>query len=489
MKPTPPSGSRTRIHSGSNHPIRDMKVENQIGPRARVRSGNARLSISWATSPPVNGANRPASPILGDKHNKQQYPLGNAHEIYPAQQFFETMKCRADCNDASHSHQVTTARKYYRQATATLRRPLIPITLSVNLIGHQLLFTILAAAIILMTTRRLYADQTNDLAARVSLNNSYLDEQGKVLEHYDTICDVFVGKGSFFIRPMPANCPSNVVLGAVAISPYSHSNFVSGYSMPFNSNLFSEVIVAKSPSQCDIGFDGHLLKLAYVPAADYAEAVSSNEFLYIPGEAGSHYSPSEIVFVVQYTTNVARSLPSAVKAYSPDYYYIRPGKKQAFRGRNRNRLLWEYKVIHWTNALGSTFPLDFSYVRYNDAERRIVLDNQRPIVICKGRLECLIHDAGDRFEQHLSQTLVVTDVRRAEDTYGRPLIYTVTNRTWLDEQSPEFAAMVKVIRSRVEREQKDNRVSQVNPTVLFCVFAIILFLPLVLLVKPKSKNQ
>lgn len=367
-------------------------------------------------------------------------------------------------------------------------RPLLEMNRIPRVTRQRLSLVVLTTAILLFVAQGLLADQGSAFTARVSVANSYFDEQGKVLEHYDTVCDVFVGKGTFFIKPTPVNCPSNVVLGAVAVSPYSPSNFVSGYSVPFNSSLFSEVIVGRSPSQCDIGFAGHLLKLAYVPATDYSKVVSSNAFFFIPGETGSYYEPSDIVFSVQYLADERCALPSAVKAYSPDYYYVRPGKRQTFRGPARNRLLWEYKVTLWTNALGSHFPVTFQYIRYNDAERRTVADHKVPIIVCQGNMESLTPGIRDRFEEHLGQTLVVTDVRRTQDTFGRPLIYTVTNGMWLDEQSPAFAGLVSALRRSVERERSASTVASANPTALFCVFALILLMPFVVLVKQRSNS-
>jgi hypothetical protein len=292
--------------------------------------------------------------------------------------------------------------------------------------------------------------------ALVQVETSWYDfpSQRRVGSHV-VQCRVSSGENHFFVREIPVQVKPNTILQYYGTSPWCSTNYVTAEFVESGgqavSPLFLKVYLDNHPTEKLQALTGHLMRIAYAQRDSFATGLTDQEWFYVPGMTPfetSWYHPEDIRVVQQFHSRIQTDIPQSVKILSPAYYFqhsshpFKRGKKIALRG-SPTRLLWEFRVVNWTNIQGRSYPAECEFIRYHTIYDRIDKENHMPHLIQKARLVALVEEPNENVAMFLPTTnMDVVDYRSKHQLHGLEVAYRVGDGRWYDEGDDNWQAIV-----------------------------------------------
>ena len=345
--------------------------------------------------------------------------------------------------------------------------------------------------------------------AVVQVETSWYDFQGqhRVGSHM-VQCRVSSSEKHFFVREIPVQVESNTILQYYGISPWCSTNYVTAEFVESAgkavSPAFLKVYLDNHPTVKLQALTGHLMRIAYAQRDSFAPGLSDQEWFYVPGMTPyetSWYKPEDIRVVQQFHSLIQTDTPQSVKIFSPAYYFqhsshpFKRGKKIALRG-SPARLLWEFRVVNWTNAQGRFYPAECEFIRYHSIYDRITKESLTPHLVQKARLITFVEGTNENVAMYLPTTGIdVVDYRPKYQLHGFEVAYRVNDGRWYDEDDESLQAIVNKHKQDLahllrQLEGQQGLAPRYFAFLCFLLFAPVLFLGLrTLLVYVKTASN
>jgi len=327
--------------------------------------------------------------------------------------------------------------------------------------------------------------------ALVQVETSWYDfpSQRRVGSHV-VQCRVSSGENHFFVREIPVQVKPNTILQYYGTSPWCSTNYVTAEFVESGgqavSPLFLKVYLDNHPADKLQALTGHLMRIAYAQRDSFAPGLSDQEWFYVPGMTPaetSWYKQTDIRVVKQFHPQAQTDIPQNVKIYSPAYYFqhsshpFKRGKKIALRG-SPTRLLWEFRVVNWTNVQGRSYPAECEFIRYHSIYDRITKENLIPHLVQKARLVAYVEETNENVAMYLPRTGIdVVDFRPKYQLHGFEVAYRVHDGRWYDEADEKLQAIVNKHKQDLARLLRQLEGQQDLAPSYFALLCLMLFAP------------
>jgi len=313
---------------------------------------------------------------------------------------------------------------------------------------------------------------------------------------HSVLCRVSSSENHLFVREIPVQVEPNTILQYYGTSPWCSTNYVTAEFVESAgkavSPFFLKVYLDNHPTEKLQALTGHLMRIAYAQRDSFAPGLSDQEWFYVPGMTPvetSWYKPEDIRVVKQFHPQIQTDIPQNVKIFNPAYYFqhsshpFKRGKKIALRG-SPTRLLWEFRVVNWTNAQGRSYPAECEFIRYHSIYDRITKENLIPHLVQKARLVAFVEETNENVAMYLPTTGIdVVDYRPKYQLHGFEVAYRVNDGRWYDEGDENLQAIVNKHKQDLARllrqlEGQQDLASRYFALLCFLLFAPALFLGL-----------
>lgn len=327
--------------------------------------------------------------------------------------------------------------------------------------------------------------------AVVQVETSWYDFPGqRQVGSHSVLCRVSSSENHFFVREIPVQVEPNTVLQYYGTSPWCSTNYVTAEFVESGgqavSPSFLKVYLDNHPADKLQALTGHLMRIAYAQRDSFAPGLSDQEWFYVPGMTPaetSWYKPTDIRVVKQFHPQVQTDIPQNVKIYSPAYYFqhsshpFKRGKKIALRG-SPTRLLWEFRVVNWTNVQGRSYPAECEFIRYHSIYDRITKENLIPHLVQKARLVAYVEETNENVAMYLPRTGIdVVDFRPKYQLHGFEVAYRVHDGRWYDEADEKLQAIVNKHKQDLARLLRQLEGQQDLAPSYFALLCLMLFAP------------
>jgi hypothetical protein len=304
-------------------------------------------------------------------------------------------------------------------------------------------------------------------------------------------CQVMERDTAFFIRVLDPSGTSPYGLESLASSPFASNEWLlllhgpermgTNRTVRFDYLAVDSRLTAKT---LDAQF-AHLARIIYLdpractsPLRDAAIAL----FDYL--KLSQHYLLEDLELREVRTPGSLEGHRDAIRVFIPNYVRDPSGKRKALDGRlsrRGHRLLFELEFGEMTNTPLGLLPASFTTVGYGHPLVRQEAAGPLPTGRIRGILLATEEGFSWSLSDYLEQDLQVFDWRPAEQLFGYPASYVVTNGKWPVVGSAEYEEMVVSNRSRLEGEIDIHTTPIESNRLPFLILLAVLLVPPLLL--------